>query len=125
MKQYQLQTIQTMRQQGCSAADIAKALNMSSNTVKSYLRRHPTMGDVHLCPQCNLPVKPSTKHRKKKFCSDKCRMAYWNSHPELIDKKAYYRLTCQHCGKEFESYGNKERKYCGRECYTQVRRRSS
>ena len=26
-------------------------------------------------------------------------------------------LTCQHCGKEFESYGNKNRKYCCRTCY--------
>ena len=46
------------------------------------------------------------------------------SHQDLVNKKAYYHLTCQRCGKEFNSYGNKNRKYCSRECYAETRRKS-
>ena len=33
-----------------------------------------------------------------------------------------YTLECQCCGNEFESYGNKSRKYCCRDCYVASRR---
>ena len=53
----------------------------------------------------------------RKFCSDACRTAWWNSHPDCVDRKAVYAYTCAHCGKPFTAYGNKERKYCSRNCY--------
>ena len=37
-------------------------------------------------------------------------------------KRAYYRLVCHQCGKEFEVYGNSRRKYCCRECYWKHRK---
>jgi len=49
-------------------------------------------------------------------------MQWWKEHQESLQKKAYYALTCQQCGKEFQSYGNKERKYCCRGCYIASRR---
>ena len=39
----------------------------------------------------------------------------------LIESYAHYNLTCEYCGKEFESYGNKNRKYCSRACYVASR----
>ncbi|MDD5917522.1 MAG: zinc ribbon domain-containing protein [bacterium] len=63
------------------------------------------------------------KSRKAKyFCSDKCRNVWWNAHPEKVQRKAYYHLTCEYCGKEFISYGNRKRKYCSRPCYADARR---
>ena len=32
-------------------------------------------------------------------------------------REGSYTLVCEQCGKPFISYGNKNRKYCGRECY--------
>ena len=29
-------------------------------------------------------------------------MKYWNSHPNLIRRMAYYTITCQNCGMELE-----------------------
>ena len=44
---------------------------------------------------------------------------------EAINKKAYYTLVCEECGKEFVSYGNNRRKYCCRTCYLIARRARS
>lgn len=39
---------------------------------------HETQDGVILnCPQCGKPVTQRSGH-KKKFCSDRCRSAYWN-----------------------------------------------
>lgn len=44
-------------------------------------------------------------------------------HPEALKKneKAMYRLVCVHCGQEFVSYGNRNRKYCCHDCYIKDR----
>jgi endogenous inhibitor of DNA gyrase (YacG/DUF329 family) len=109
--------IDNMRLDGHSAADIAIALKLSPNTVRSHIRRHPEIQNARKCLTCGKPVLQTKGRREKKFCSDMCRMAWWNSHPEDINRKAYYSLVCNQCEKEFESYGNKNRKYCCRACY--------
>lgn len=38
-----------------------------------------------------------------------------------LEKKAYYVFACASCGKKFESYGNKSRKYCSHACYIDAR----
>ena len=50
-------------------------------------------------------------------------MKYWNSHPDLIRRMAYYTITCQNCGAEFRCYGNAHRKFCSRACYDAYRKR--
>ena len=77
---------------------------------------------IHSCPQCGKTVIQRTGH-KKRFCSDRCRMAYWNSHQDQILRRAYYALSCKNCGKEFQSYGNAHRKFCCRSCYEIYRKR--
>lgn len=79
-------------------------------------------GSILLCPQCGKLVTQRSGH-KKKFCSDRCRMAYWNSHQDQILRRAYYTLSCKNCGKEFQSYGNANRKFCCRSCYEIYRKR--
>lgn len=113
------QAILTMRQQGLSCPEIAGLLGMSPNTVKSLCHRNKI--EVHLpqklppdlCKNCGAPLHHIKGARQKTFCSDKCRYAWWNRQR----RKRPYRLTCYQCGKEFISYGNKKRKFCGRECY--------
>ena len=117
--------ISSLKRQGKSAAVIAEMLHLSANTVKSYLRRHPVGEDSHACPQCGRMVIQNTGRKEKRFCSDKCRMAWWNTHQSEMNKKAYYTLVCQQCGKEFVSYGNQRRKFCSRECYGSHRRKSA
>ena len=114
--------INAMRLAGAKASEIAQRLGIPASTVRTHIRRHPEIPNTIVCPTCGKRVIQGSGGRRKKYCSDRCRMAWWNSHPEDIHRKAYYTLTCQHCGREFESYGNQKRKYCSRACYDAVRR---
>lgn len=126
MTKQEIETLNLMRSHDKSAADIAIALGLSVNTVRSYIRRHLPKDAVQVgCRQCGKPVMQHKGRKAKYFCSDRCRNAWWNAHPEKVQRKAYYRLTCQFCGKEFVSYGNKNRKYCSRLCYADARRSRS
>lgn len=113
--------INNMRLEGHSPSVIAAKLGLSAGTVRSHIHRHPNIPGAKACKNCGKPLMQPKGRREKKFCSDSCRMAWWNSHQEDVNRKAYYELVCQHCGKEFESYGNKNRKYCCRACYVASR----
>lgn len=78
-----------------------------------------------LCRNCLTPLEQTPHKRKRMFCSDACRMAWWNAHPERVQRKAYYTLTCRHCGKQYESYGNSHRVFCSRDCYLKFRRKEA
>lgn len=126
MTKQEIETLNLMRSHDKSATDIAIALGLSVNTVRSYIRRHPPKDTVEVgCRQCGKPVMQHKGRKAKYFCSDRCRNAWWNAHPEKVQRKAYYRLACRFCGKEFVSYGNKNRKYCSSLCYADARRSRS
>lgn len=50
-------------------------------------------------------------------------MRFWNSHRDEVKHKAVYTFTCPYCGREFQSIGNPNRKYCSRECVANARRK--
>ena len=102
---------------------------MVTNAVNNIFGLNPmeifyTEADTtHTRPQCGKPVAQKEGRKEKKFCSDKCRTSWWNSHQSEINRKAYYTLVCQYCGKEFKSNGNQRRKFCCRECYANHRKK--
>lgn len=126
MTNQQKETITHLRSMGHSYAKIATLLGISENTVKSFCRRNNLAGVGRelasqtpgtLCRQCKTLLVHTVGAKQKRFCSDKCRMTWWNAHPEAVNRKALYPFTCAHCGANCESYGNKKRKYCSRTCY--------
>ena len=125
MRQEDRSAIDNMRIDGIKPPTIAAALGLSVNTVYTHIRRHPEISNTRTCRYCGRPVIQPPGKRPKKYCSDACRNAWWNSHQDQVDRKAYYHLECQFCGKEFESYGNKNRKYCCRACYIAALRKRS
>jgi len=126
MDDIQKTRISELRTEGYSCKRIAQELGLSENTVKSFCRRNKTMdGTVekpkataeHVCLQCGVPVMQTEGRKEKKFCSDRCRNKWWNSHLSEVKRKAMYEYTCPNCKKTFMAYGNRNRKYCSHECY--------
>ncbi|MCD7726406.1 MAG: helix-turn-helix domain-containing protein [Clostridiales bacterium] len=122
MTEDQKSRIKTLRENGVGYVRIAQTLGLSQNTVSSYCRRNGLAGTKppagqHLCRYCGCPVEQTKGRKEKKFCSDSCRMKWWNSHLDKVNRKANYEFICPHCKKTFTAYGNSNRKYCSHECY--------
>jgi endogenous inhibitor of DNA gyrase (YacG/DUF329 family) len=128
MTDQQKEVIANLREKGEGYITIAKNLGMCLSAVKSYCQRHglgkgyperrkEEAGEDIYCKHCRAELTHTPGAKRKKFCSNKCRAAWWNAHPERVDKKAWYEVICSHCGKQFHSYGNRRRKYCSHKCY--------
>lgn len=131
MTDKQKNQIAEYREHGMSYTEISKKMDLSINSIKTYCKRHG-LGGVKAyeiggpavivpCEYCGKPVQQNPGRKQKRFCSDKCRNLWWNSHMDLVKKKANYECICVCCGKQFTSYGNKERKYCSHSCYIEDR----
>lgn len=119
-----------LQREGYGYKRIASLTGLSINTVKAYCRRHPvskedTAAENTLCKMCGKELKQTPHKRKRIFCSDACRLAWWNSHREQVNRKTVYSLTCVYCGQPFKSYGNAHRKFCSRKCYGLSRRKET
>lgn len=126
MTDAQKEQVRYLRCEGLGYGAIATRLGISENTVKSFCRRNNLTGvaskePVVVCRNCGRPLPQSPQRKQRKFCSEACRRAWWKLHPELIHKAAFYPATCAHCGQEFQSYGNRKRKYCSHACYIAAR----
>ena len=118
-----------LRAAGNGYGKIAQTLGISLNTVKSFCRRNdingnmaaePSLtltGETTVCENCGREIHQIAKRKKKRFCCDKCRNEWWNSHLDQVKRKAVYEFRCLRCGKKFHIYGDKRRKYCSHECY--------
>ena len=113
-----------MRKRGLGYAEIALTLGLSVNTVKSYCRRSGVKplekktaqsGDV--CRQCGSVLKLTSGRKRKRFCSDACRLCWWHAHREL--GKNARTIVCASCGKAFVT--DRMQKYCSRACYIRTR----
>ena len=71
------------------------------------------------CAYCGEGIVQQSTGRPRRFCSDQCRRAYWKAHREELrqDPKSIYTKMCPYCGKTFEVYGDRKRKYCCHEHY--------
>jgi len=126
MNHQQKVAVLQMRTEGSSYTNIAEMLCISENTVKSYCRRNnlggvasvPTVSVAAICcRQCGAVVKQTPGKKRKRYCSDQCRMTWWNAQPEVATRKSAQRFTCKTCGRDFQGYGKRVRKYCSRACY--------
>ena len=138
MTNEQRATIDSLRAQGFGYKKIGAMTSISPNTVKSYLRKAehprsdtsspeplpqlptPASGD-RCCDSCGAAIEQAPGRKRKRFCSDSCRNAWWNSHLDQVRRRAIYHFACPVCGKEFSVYGNAKRKYCSRACYLENR----
>lgn len=120
----QKQKIGRLRHKGMSYLQIASELGIPENTVKSYCRRNKLGAAKAIldekptdCKYCGRSLVKGRKGHPSKFCSEECRRTWWKQNEGHLAKRAWYTLTCAYCSKEFESYGNQKRKFCGHGCY--------
>lgn len=113
MTENQQEDIKALRLSGLGYKKIAATLSISENTVKSYCIRNKLKAgnSQHVCIQCHKDIEQPLGKTKKKFCSDACRIKWWNHHTDLMKANA----VCAHCGKPF--HGRAGRKYCSHACY--------
>ena len=127
MNRVEKDRISELREIGYSYSRIADLLNVSRNTVQSYCRRNGLGGAASVqsgsdyCPRCGAPVYQTPGAKHKRFCSDRCRIAWWNAHPEAGIRRSVPACVCGFCGTLFQGYGNRVRKYCSRACSGKAR----
>lgn len=127
MNEKQKRQILEMRSGGHSYKSIADYMRISINTVKSFCRRNNVLLDQAkakrtnvkdgFCEECGLPVHQYPNRKKKRFCSDHCRLTWWAR--ERRNKKVGQHHVCAFCKTAFQSSGN--RKYCSHKCYIKDR----
>lgn len=116
--------ITVLRRDGLGYGKIAQQTGVSMNTVKSFCRRNNltfSTDGKSVCECCGKSIAQNPGRKRKRFCSDACRNKWWNSHLDLVKRKAVYTFTCPACGKKFTVYGNSHRKFCSHACYIAYR----
>ena len=81
---------------------------------------------VDICPNCGRLFTPNLTGRRKRFCSDKCRLIWHHRHPHSERWKDTSRIAiCPVCKKEFVATREykTQRKYCSRACANTGRKR--
>ena len=137
MNEYQKKKICELRMTGLGYRAIANEVELSRDVVRNFCKNNGLNGylanaddnirkmviDNALCLNCRTPIKQPKRGKARKFCSEKCRRTWWKENADKGNRKetAVYKLVCAYCGEEFESYGNKNRKYCCHECYIKDR----
>ena len=83
--------IHKLSQEGLGYKKIAAALALPVNSVKTYLRRHPAGENAaavpDICERCGKPIIQTPHRKRKRFCSDSCRISWWNDHPDKGGKR--------------------------------------
>ena len=118
MTKKEKQKIIHLYNEGRTIAEIEEELGVSKNTIKSFLRRQE---ENQPCLYCKQPFVVYPGRKEKKFCSDKCRMKFWNSRLGTVDLAGMEECVCLHCGKTFRAYPKRKRKYCSHKCYIEAR----
>ena len=115
--------IMSLRRKGYDYSTIASMTGYPKATIKSLVWRALNKQSVPKCENCGVKI-TNTPHKKpRRFCSDKCRFAWWNKHRDLLGGNGIIAHTCMYCGNEFENRC-KTSKYCSRECFQAARKES-
>ena len=135
MTEKQKNTILEMRAEGITCKEIADHLGMTLGSVKMFVSRHnrhprhnrvddnradDRRADDRRCEQCGKMLTKGVAASRggiltQRFCSTKCKNAWWKAHPGKAEGDKQLTRTCAICGKTFTTY--KDSKYCSRSCY--------
>ena len=72
---------------GMGYAAIGKEVGIKRDTIKSFISRNKNALLTTRCDFCGRKIVQVPKQKPKRFCSDQCRMKWWSSHQEEINRK--------------------------------------
>ncbi len=136
MTEEQKLLIKKLRYEGIGYKAIGLQLGLSRDVVRNFCKKNGMDGygkRIKLarkmeekpdeCRLCGKPIFQNATGRPRRYCCERHRREWWKLNQDLINKKpkSQYELVCEQCGKTYISYGNKNRKFCGRECYVAYR----
>lgn len=119
LTEIQKQEIKKLRDLNIGYKTIAQKLGVSVGQVRHECSHQPKV----VCLQCSQPIKQDPHRKEKKFCSDKCRITWWNHHKKIDRNPPKHTQVCEYCHQEFHCYKSKDSKYCSRKCYADARRK--
>ena len=108
MDNKKIEEVARLRAAGKKYKEIADLTGLPVGTVKTMLHR----ATAKKCEACGKPL----DGKKERFCSDACRIAWWNANRGLPER------TCPVCGRGFMPK-DPRRIYCGPGCYHAARRK--
>lgn len=88
--------IHKLREQGLGYKRIAAELGMKLSSVQSFIKRN-TAGNLLIgtCKECGAQIKSTKGKKRKEFCSDRCRMRWWNAHRDSVKAQKQLRHEMQ------------------------------
>lgn len=118
--------IYKLRNQGYGYKKIAIELGINQSTIQSFIKRNNFDSSLlGVCKECGTSIKSIKGKKKREFCSNKCRMNWWNSHRDNIKHKNSLVKSCKFCGTDFLVFGNSKKIYCSHQCYINDKRNKS
>ena len=121
MTEKEKRTILDMRAAGKQYKEISAELGIEVSALKVFMHRQKHK-DVRRCEQCKK-VLPKDARKTRRFCSMKCKNAWWKKHPNQDGNDKRIEHACASCGRQFISY-NQNSKYCSRDCYYASKRKA-
>ena len=121
MTESQKKKIIAMRQQKATYTTISETLGIPVGTIKTFCRRNDITTDLpkgkSRCKNCGEVFISTGKTKPRVFCSDRCKVDWWNNHRAERKSANILLHTCPVCGKKFTAYAGANRKYCSQACY--------
>lgn len=130
MTELQKEQARHLRSKGVSLGKIAQLTGLTKNVVSSSCKSICISTDENnieqemqagiACAFCgDILTQPKSSGRRRRFCCTACRRKYWTIHrsEQRQRKEAIHVMNCAFCGRTFEVYGNRKRKYCCHEHY--------
>lgn len=106
--------IDELKQSGYSYSQISKELSIPIGTIKTFIMRKR---ETNTCLNCHREIVSIEYHKKKKFCSDKCRLDWWSRNRDKLKLKTLIEYDCEYCHKKFKAPRSAKRKFCSTACF--------
>lgn len=110
--------IDELKKNGYSYSQISKELNIPIGTIKTFIMRKR---ETNTCLNCHCEIVSIEHHKKKKFCSNKCRLEWWSRNRDKLNLKTLVEYECECCHKKFRAPRSAKRKYCSNMCYVKAK----